>query len=81
MIAHKKGAASTAIDATSSELNRSSSSKIADFYWLLNYRRLVATGVIPEPRGFYYGDGVARNFSGQPFEPLNWVYLREGNHS
>lgn len=79
---HENGAASTAIDATPSELRSSSYSiAVSDFYRLLNFRRQVAAGVLPEPNGFYYGDGVARDFSGHPFEPLEWTYLKKGRNA
>lgn len=37
---------------------------------LLNYRRAVADGIEPPPRGEYMGDGIARNAGGEPYEPL-----------
>lgn len=43
---------------------------------LLNYRRAVADGIEPPPRGWYMGDGIARTLDGTPFEPLSgWDYL------
>lgn len=43
---------------------------------LLNYRRAVADGIEPPPRGEYMGDGIARTLDGTPFEPLSgWDYL------
>lgn len=43
---------------------------------LLNYRRAVADGIEPPPRGWYMGDGIARTLDGTPFEPLSgWDHL------
>lgn len=43
---------------------------------LLNYRRAVADGIEPPPRGEYMGDGIARTLDGTPFEPLSgWDHL------
>ena len=30
----------------------------------------------PNPRGWYMGDGTARDLSGKPYEPLNWDNIR-----
>lgn len=41
----------------------------------LNARRAYVDAVAdgaPELRGFYMGDGVPRNASGRPYEPLDW---------
>lgn len=37
---------------------------------LLNYRRQVADGTMPAPRGEYWGDGIARTVDGTSYEPL-----------
>ena len=76
----KSEAASTAIEATSDQepINSpeyGSSPTIADFHRLLNYRRRVADGELPEPNGHYTGDGIPRDFSGRPYEPLSWGHV------
>lgn len=72
MMEQRSGTVPTAIGPVPRDEQQSSLSNIADFYRLLNFRRQVAAGTVPEPRGFFYGDGVARDFSGKPFEPLSW---------
>lgn len=49
---------------------------VNEFYKMLNLRREIMDGRRPQPKGYYFGDGVARNLSGQPFEPLEWEAVR-----
>lgn len=44
---------------------------VADYRRYLNFLRWMQDNDM-EPTGFYKGDGVPRDFAGNPFEPLDW---------
>ncbi len=43
-----------------------------EYMRLLNILREIGTGQRARPTGHYTGDGVPRDLSGRPYEPLDW---------
>lgn len=42
------------------------------FHQMLVIRQAIQEGRLPQPKGYFVGDGVARTLDGTPFEPLDW---------
>lgn len=45
---------------------------VNEYYRYLNYLRDIHMGLLPQPNGFYWGDGIPRTAGGYPYEPLKW---------
>lgn len=66
----------TQAETTLDEKDPTQNALIGIGYAILADAQAIRDGIEPQPRGWYMGDGIARDLSGKPFEPLDWDYLR-----